>query len=513
MEHLTPEQVITRAGEAKTDKQIFDTELEDCYRFIIPGRNSYFDKAAGERDDEFLFDDTAPNALKEFAGFLQSSLVRPMTKWATLVAGTDVPEEDRDEINARLAPVNDVLMKAIWHSNFDSQILEMFFDLGIGTGSLLITDGGSVDNPIKFQSVPLNEIYPELGAFGELDTNFRFFSVIGRNIMQRWPDGKLNQELADKIANKPSAKIDIIEAVIFHPATKMKKAKYVYQIIAVAEKHEIFTIDMKESAWVMPRWDTRAGETLGRGPGWNMLPTIKCLNELAMMTMMNVEKQVNNIWVTNDQAILDPENITFEPNSVISANWDGNNLPIQALGGNADFNVGQMQMSDMKQAIKEAFFIGALGSITDPTKSATEIAVRNQMRLQQLGAQTGRLQTEFVNKTIRRVYSLLADRNMVPKDLILDGKQVSIQIEGTLAKAQLLEDGQNTLNFFSVLGQLSPELVGVVATPDTIVWLAQTMGVPPERMPTSTELEKRLKLAAEAQQQQQPAPAPVIPQA
>jgi hypothetical protein len=170
-------------------------------------------------------------------------------------------------------------------------------------------------------------------------------------------------------------------------------------------------------------------------------------------------------------------------------------------------------MVDMAQDIKQAFFIGSMGNITDPTKSATEIAIRNQMRLQQLGAQFGRLQTEFINKLIRRVYSLLAERNLVPKELILDGKQIAIQVEGTLAKAQLQEDGQNTLNFLSVVGQISPNLVAMMATPDTLVWLAETMGVPPEKMPTSGELEEKLAAFAQAQQDaQQPQP-PVQPQA
>ena len=263
----------------------------------------------------------------------------------------------------------------------------------------------------------------------------------------------------------------------------------------------------------MPRWDTRAGETLGRGPGWNMLPSIKTLNELKMMTLMNAEQQVNNIWLTNDDAILNPESLSFAPNSVISARWDSNNVPIQSLNGNGDFNVGQLIMTDMAQDIKQAFFIGSMGNITDPTKSATEIAIRNQMRLQQLGAQFGRLQTEFINKLIRRVYSLLAERNLVPKELILDGKQIAIQVEGTLAKAQLQEDGQNTLNFLSVVGQISPNLVAMMATPDTLVWLAETMGVPPEKMPTSGELEEKLTAFAQAQQDTQQQQPPVQPQA
>ncbi len=257
---LTAEQVIVRADAAKKDKAVFDSELQECYRYVMPSRNAYNSTQAGERGDNDLYDDTAPNALKEFAGLLQSSLCRPYTKWASLVPGANIPDTEKDEWRDKLAPVNEILINAIWQSNFDSQVLEMFYDLGIGTGSLLVTDGGSVDEPLKFQSVPFNEVYPELGAFGDIDTNFRCYTVIARNIMQRWPNGTLGEKLQKKVNDDPSAKIDIIEAVVFHPADKHNKAKYIYQVVAKEFKHEIYTYDMQESAWVTPRWDTRAVE-------------------------------------------------------------------------------------------------------------------------------------------------------------------------------------------------------------------------------------------------------------
>ncbi len=218
---------------------------------------------------------------------------------------------------------------------------------------------------------------------------------------------------------------------------------------------------------------------------------------------MNAEAQVNNMWLVNDSSGLNPDAIMFEPNEIITAEWEGNSVPIQSLGGNADFNVGQLMIKDMQQDIKDAFFIGSMGNMQDATKSATEISIRNQLRLQQLGAQFGRLQTEFVNKLIRRVYSLLADRGMVPKDLLLDGKQVSIQVEGTLAKAQTQEEGQNMLNYLSVIGGLAPNMVPMMMSPDSLVWLGETMGVPAAKMPTSSEIEEKMKAFAEAQQGQQ----------
>lgn len=504
---LTAEQVIARADAAKKDKQIFDSELQECYRYVMPSRNAYNSTQAGERGDDDLFDDTAPNALREFAGLMQSSLCRPYTKWASLVPGTNIPDTEKDEWRKKLAPVNEILINAIWQSNFDSQVLEMFYDLGIGTGSLLVTDGGSVDDPLKFQSVPFNEVYPELGAFGDIDTNFRCYTVIARNIMQRWPDGTLGDKLQQKVNDDPSAKIDIIEAVVFHPADKHNKAKYIYQVVAKEFKHEIYTYEMKESAWVTPRWDTRAGEAMGRGPAWNMLPTIKTVNMLKKLTLMNAEAQVNNMWLVNDSSNLNPDSIMFEPNEIITAEWEGNSVPIQSLGGNADFNVGQLLIKDMQQDIKEAFFTGSMGNMQDATKSATEISIRNQQRLQQLGAQFGRLQTEFINKLIRRVYSLLADRKLVPEDLLLDGKQVSIQVEGTLAKAQTQEEGQNMLNYLSVINGLAPNMVPMMMSPDSLVWLGETMGVPAAKMPTSSEIEEKMKAFADVQQaQQQPLP-------
>ena len=514
----TVEEICKRAEAAKGRKQQWDTELQDCYKYIVPGRDAFWYNTPGDRDNEDVFDDTAPNALRQWAGMMQNAICRPYTMWAKMAPGTDVEESQHDELRNQLAPLNKKIISAIWHSNFDSQVLEMFYDLGISTGALLCLDGGSSENPIHFQAVPLNEIFPEPGAKGTIETCFRYFNVAARNIMEQWPEAKPGEKLLQIIKERPGEEVEIIEAVVFEPGNREKKDNYKYSVVFKGDETEVYTEDMEVSPWIIPRMDVRPGETLGRGPGWSMLPTVKTLNQAMMYTLMNAEMSVSNIYTVLEDGVINVDNIELVPNSLIPVRSNGgtDGASIMPLPRAGDFNLNQIVIADLQQAVKDAFLVGQLGQITDPTKSATEMTIRNQVRLQELGVQTGRLITEFVNKTYKRVYHILSKYNEVPKDLKLDGKTVSIAVEGTMAQAQALEGANAYINFLQTAAAIQPELAPLLLKPDTIQDLGDAMGVPDGWLPDSTELDQAVQNIQQAQQQQQEQEAPptgVPPQA
>ena len=515
---VTVEEIIKRADAAKGRKQQWDAELQDCYKYIVPGRDAFGYNTPGDRDNEDVFDDTAPNALRQWAGMMQTAICRPYTMWAKMAPGTDVEEGQHDELRNQLAPLNKKIIAAIWHSNFDSQSLEMFYDLGISTGALLCLDGGSSEDPLHFQAVPLNEIFPEPGAKGAIETCFRYFNVAARNIMTQWPEAKLSSDLQQIVDENPGEELELIEAVVYEPKTREQKANYKYSIVFKDKEEEIYTEDMEVSPWIIPRMDVRPGEILGRGPGWSMLPTIKTLNQAMMYTLMNAEMSVSNIYTVMEDGVINVDNIELSPNSLIPVRSNGGTdgpaiMPLPRAG---DFNLNQIVIGDLQQAVKDAFLVGQLGNITDPTKSATEMTIRNQVRLQELGVQTGRLITEFVNTTYKRVYHILGKYGEVPTDLKLDGKVVSIAVEGTMAQAQALEGANSYINFLQTAAAIQPELAPMLLKSDTVQKLGDAMGVPDGWLPDSTELEQAVQQAvqqSQAQAEQAAPPNGVTPQA
>ena len=90
-----------------------------------------------------------------------------------------------------------------------------------------------------------------------------------------------------------------------------------------------------------------------------------------------------------------------------------------------------------------------------------------------------------------------------------DGKVIAIKTLAPLSTTQELKDAQNTLQFYQMVGAMSPQMLPAVIKPETVIWIGQALGVPVDKLPTSDEfkmaIENMAQAAAQMQQQQQPA--------
>ena len=145
--------------------------------------------------------------------------------------------------------------------------------------------------------------------------------------------------------------------------------------------------------------------------------------------------------------------------------------------------------------------------------TAQEVMARNQEKLQQLGPVVERLQSEFLNKVLERVYNIL-DRNHVfpplPDEVqeLLDGQEIKIEYLSPLAQAQkmsgltAIEQG---LAFVGQTAQLDPRVVNRVDFSDAVAKYLDRIGVPATMVRSEDEyqqiLEAQQKAEQEAQQQ------------
>lgn len=500
-EKYNAEQITTRFSKAKGDKNNWDTVLKDCYKYFMPARNSYDSPAQGQDDRKHIFDGTAEQTMVSFAALMQQGLVPPWQKWATLVSGTDIPTEQKEEFDKELALLSDTLMQSIWYSNFDSQVMEMFYDLAIGTGAMLIHNTNDPADPLRFESVPLNEVFPEEGAYGDIDTIFREFTMKYRNIEQRWSKATISTKLRRHIDKNPDTSVKVIEGTIYNPKSK----SYTYSV--VVDNDVIYEAGLPSSPWVTPRWDKRSGETLGRGPAMNALADVKTLNQVKKYAMMNAEMAVSNIYTVVDDGVLNFSNVTLEPNTLIPVASNGGGelgASISALPRSGDFNVSTFVVNDLRSSIREAMFANSLGDIANaPVRSATEIQIRTNMLLQQAGAVIGRLQTEFVNKLIKRVYFILSENGILPAGLSVDDKILSVRVDSPLADGRKSEEVNAYLGWLQTTAQINPNAPALLVQPSNITWMAKQMGVPLDQVPTTEELQEKLAQLAQTLQQQQ----------
>ena len=166
------EDTIRRINVAKGNKQKWEDHLRECYRYAMPERNTIDKYSPGEEKHDYVFDSTAIDGLEDYANRMESQVVPPSVDWMKLEAGSDIPEEQEEEISGFLDETTEIVFDHIRSSNFSSQIHESFLDLGISTGAIIVEPGDGIQSSLNFRSVSLSElIYLEYGLMLNYQTH------------------------------------------------------------------------------------------------------------------------------------------------------------------------------------------------------------------------------------------------------------------------------------------------------------------------------------------------------
>lgn len=504
--------ILNRFKKSESRKDNFKELYREAQEYCAPHRETFDDQVEitpGQQKDGRgkVFDSTAIDAVQKFASNLQSSLVPPMQEWIDLKPGRRL--KDNKNLAEALAKVQDVMFDAIHNSNFDIQVAESFQDLAIGTGALLVLKGDE-NKPLRFLSVPLDQLVLEEGPYGRPDAAYRRWRIEARNIEKTWPDAQLSKELKEKIKEKPDDKIRVIEAIvpeeveITSASGKQKLDGYKYYVITEDPRHMIVERNMRTSPWVIFRWSTLSGETYGRGPALIALPDIKTINKTKELLLKSASISIFGMWTGVDDGTMNLNNIKFSPGTVIpvSSNEGSARGPTLApLNPPGDPNLAQLIIENLRGQINNMLFADPLGPIDLPVKSATEMSLRQQELSKRIGAAYGRLQFELLQPLINRVLDILDDLGLIDLgDFRVDGNVIAIEHTSPLARAQKEEEAMQLVRFMeTIAGFYGPEVLNVAAPIDrTAPELERLFGVKPGIVPSKDEFAKLGEAIAQA---------------
>ena len=485
------EGVVKRFEASKVHREYWVSHWRECYEQALPQRETVSLHQPGAKKNATIYDSTALVATQRFASRLQSTLVPPFKQWAKLEAGSVIPKDQTGEINQQLEEMSEIMFSHINQSNLATEANEAFLDLAVGTGALLLEEGTD-GNLLKFTAVPLSELIVEEGPHGTIETVFREHSMPARNIERTWANGKPSDQVKRQIEEKPDTLVELIEGTIFIP----DKQTYEFVVIEAATKHVVWEDYFDVSPWIVFRWSKVAGERYGRGPIMSALPDIKTLNLVAKYVLKNAEKSIAGVYVGVDDGVLNPWTVKIAPGVVIPVAAEGSLSPLPSAG---DFNVSQFVMEDLKESIRKALFYDQLGPVAGPTKSATEIAIRQQELMSDIGSSFGRLQTEFITKLVRRTIDILKRNGIVP-DVQVDGKAIEVRVISPLARAQDMEDISNLGQFIQMASLAGPEATALGVDLEAIPeWIGKKMGIDLDLLRTPAQREEMKQQAMQAQ--------------
>jgi Bacteriophage head to tail connecting protein len=491
---------------AREKRTPWESPYQDCYDFALPGRSGFSTRSPGNSTAPEIFDETAVVGVQEFASRIQAGLIPNYSRWADLVAGPEIEEDKRSEVNKALEVITEYVFEILNNSNFAQEANETLIDIALGTACLEVEEGDAT-TPIIFTAVPLPELLLDAGPDDRLDHIFRCRSVRFSLLEQAFPGCKVPADL-NKSHNKDNDPLLEVVECVYRDYDNKAAETYEYEVLLPASddiiKSETYS-GIGSCPYIAFRWSKVAGEVWGRGPLLNTMPAVKTANMVVQMVLENAQLAIAGIYTAEDDGVLNPANIRLVPGTIIPISPGSSGL--KSIGSAGDFNVSQLVLSDMRQNIKKALFNDTLGPTDKTPMSATEVSQRMADLSRQIGSAFGRLQSEFVNRVLQRVVHILKKQGRITLPRV-DGHEIKINAASPLSRAQDFEDVQRVQQFCSAIAAIyGPQMVNLYTDgAETAKYLQGKYGVP-EKIVRNDQ--QRAELAQQMSQLQESAAPPM----
>lgn len=500
----TVEQAMALFARAKERRTPREARFDQAMRYTMPGRGAFFNSASRDKEIDDIFDETAIVCVQEFASRFQAAMTPNHSRWAELVAGIDVEEAEREEVNKSLDAVTAAVFEVIHASNFAQESYEAFLDMSVSMGAMEVVEGDAV-TPIVNNAIPLSHLWVLSGPYDFLDKFFRLRSMTATDLEVRYPKHTMpaTEFKAFKESGKP---ITFLEATIRdwdEPATERHHKLVVWQ-----EQQLIVHTETYEGIGSCPiigfRWAKAAGEDWGSGPTLNALPAIKTCNLVVQMILENAQMSIAGIYNADDD-VINPDTIELLPGTIIPRSPGSRGLEAVQPAGN--FNVADLVLNEMRTNIKRALYNDMLGNPDKTPMSATEVSERMADLSRQIGSAFGRVWSEFCVPYLQRVVYILKQRGLIELPAV-NGRDVKVLAKSPLAQAQAQSDIQNSARLVELVNQLfGPQLANVfVKGEDMSAYWAEKLQVPGALVRSKPEMaqiaQQVAQLAASAQQPQ-----------
>jgi hypothetical protein len=509
-----------RYDSAKRVMDLWRSTLEDAYDYCFPYRNDIDMEEEGQTTTSDIWDETAVISAHQFANNLQYIMMPPFQRWIQLEAGeviaqhTGLSDEDRKQINEKLQKDTEILFQYLDASNFHSVLNETFQDLAIGTGFIQINEG-DLAHPLKFSSISIGKVAVAESENGRLENVWRKWNITLREIQEKWPDAKLPASVVQTMSNNPEAKKCLIEGCLYYPENKPEERYFYY--VMLKENHEDIYVDwMESSPFVVYRYSKAPSETLGIGVIQYALPAIKTVNKMAELDLRAFKFRAFPAYIDASGRSINPNTARIEPGSLIPVSPDfASRMPIQPLAAGGDPRFAALAIEQKQQMIREIMLAEPLGDITDtPTKTATEISIRQRNYIQRNTASAARLAVECIKPIIERCLYILRKKGLIQDITTAVGvfamevkdKTVNINYKTPIGSLQDNQDVQSLMNWMQVVGQIYGQAGAVMALERYEIpqWVATKLGMDLDLVKDAKEFEKNVEEAgAQAQQLQQ----------
>lgn len=490
---------------ARQNRLNWEDLWQECYEYAIPRREDFYTDSEHQTGDarmNNIYDETALNAVPEFASRMLAGIAPPMSNFIMLKAGEFVPEQERDNVDRGLQSVQKIVQNYFSLSNFDQEMYEAMIEVAVGTAVMLIEETNSATVPFKFTAVPINRVWLEKDAFDQVGGVYYKPALCARDIKVKWPSAEISPSLAKIIEDQPNKKIDVLDYT--YTVQERFDDTVFERVIIVRDTNDIIYRKTYEgdgaNPWVAFRWSKTAGEVYGRGPLIQALPAIKIANLVKKLLLENAAIQVSGIWQAEDDGVLNPNTVILAPGAIIPK--APNSSGLTPLSPNSNFDLSQFLLQDLQFNIRKALYNESLGRPDKTPMTATEVAERMADLARQIGSPLARLISEGMQAIVRRVMYILRERKLIAP-ILIDNKTLNIQFDAPLAQAQKFDKIVARQRFMGdIQGFFGPEMQFLMTKPyEYILAQAKDYGIDIELLNNKAQVNALQQRIAQGVQQ------------
>jgi len=509
---LTPyDYVKKRMSAMSSSRETWEDHWQEILDYVMPRKADVtLVRSKGEKRTEVLFDSTAITANTLLAASLQGTLTSPSLPWFSIKLRDKGLNEQRDA-QLWLEDTARRMYDAFNDANFNTEVHEMYLDLtSIGTGCLFVEEDskGFDEGGIHFKTLHINEYYIQENVNGYVDTVYRKYKMTARQAFQEFGEENLGEKILEAVKQKPEKEFVFIHAV--EPSEDYKRAtgkvatklKYHSCHVCEADQMVVRTGGYNEFPYLVPRWAKATGEIYGRSPSYNALPDIKTLNKAVEIGLKAWAKAIDPPLLVQDDGVIGRVRTT--PAGITVIRNDGAIKPLQ-IGSN--WQITDLKETQLRTAIRQAYYSDQLQLQEGPQMTATEVQVRYELMQRLLGPTLGRFQSEFLNPLIDRIFGIMfrAGALLPPPENIQESK-LDIEYVGPLARSQRMEEANAIDRLYALamnIAQVNPNVMEIINHEEAVRMRAKLLGVPNSILVSREDLEEARQAQMEQQQMQQ----------
>ena len=513
--------VLERFGQLYTHRQPFMTRWKSIRDYQLPYLGCFDDTNDStnqhRRNDTNVMTGTAWAADQVFAAGVMSGLTPPSRQWFKFNFNNPMLN-DNVQAAAILDERNEIMYAILAKANFYNAVHSCYAELPFGQAPLAVFP--NPETIVHFIPFPCGSYVMDVGANGVVNVFGRKYQMTAAQLLEQFGEENLPATVKNALRSGDKYSTRFTVCFLAEPNKEYKEDspkqsdmpfKVMYWVDGSAENEWLHVGGCHEFPIKVARYLVTGLEPYAKGAGWFAEGDAKMLQSLERAYLTSVQL-VNKPPMVADADTAN-KGINLIPGSAnVVANAQSRLEPL--LNVQQDLTALREKIETTKDAVKRAYssdLFLLLGEIDRGQMTAREVMERTQEKLQQLGPVVERLQFEFLNPLLERIYAIAERANVFPPfpDEVLDqlqGEEIKIEYLSPLVQAQKMSGLtaiEQSLAFTGQVAQLYPEALDTKNWDEVINKYDEMLGVPAICTRSTDDIEAIRKQRAEAQQKQQ----------